>query len=291
MKNQEVEEHEKGFQRQLNLDFYLYNYMIYRENTPFWLEAQFFIFADSVNGCHPPAPEETFGKLNTTKSKSDCVKGTPTLSVIRERWRHHSRDTSILEMRAGFPNSKTERVLWQRNSMFSSTLSELLQNNAPGWFAQRKLTAQLCEESSLKRGNAGWEADMHWPPSQNWWQCTMQCAPMKNRSWMPPRASLFTYMPSPRVPGQRRECTWHRPKLPADSQGRVSQRGDLFPSEEVRPMTPQGFQTKRGSNSSVLALVNISGPFHRTRKLEAFNWGKKAPLPDQVHPFYTLLHF
>lgn len=42
-------------------------------------------------------------------------------------------------------------------------------------------------------------------------------------------------------------------------------------------MTSKGLHLKRSGNSSSLALVNISGPFHRTRKPEAVNEGKEAP--------------
>lgn len=131
----------KGFQRPLNLDFYLsITWFTGRTHYFGWRPSPSYLLIVSLD---VTSPWRDFWEIKHHEIKSDCVKGTPTLSVIRERWRPHFQDTSMLEMRPGFPNSKTEHVLWQWNSMFSTTLPGLLQNNKPGWFAHRKPTAQL----------------------------------------------------------------------------------------------------------------------------------------------------
>lgn len=183
----------------------------------------------------------------------------------------HSRDV------ASFPKFQTgTHTAWQQNTIFSIRIVQEIESVWSPCFQNCYIvTNWVCPKEA---------------------KCQVVKSPQRRREWqwaLPPATELTTghgeiclseyqlqeatgcwpmhICASTTVPRQRRGCKWHHPKSPADSQGKMSHGGDLYPSEEVGPMTSKGFQIKRCGNSSSLTLVNISGPFHRKRKPKALN--------------------
>lgn len=269
----------KGFQRQLNLDFYLRSHgMTYRENRTilviYCCHLDFIILWRDVL------------EIKYDRVEFDCLQGIRNLSFIRVcRCSEGAGESDVYSEGvpsrdiASFPKFQTAaHTAWQQNTVFSirtvqeggSARSPCSQTVPPSLteIAQRKPNGRLWR-APWGGGSAVALSPPH-PPATG-----LDGARRDPLVWMPVTGAHGRWP----VPRRRRACKWHHPQSPADSQGKMSHGGDLYPSEEVGPMTSKGFQIKRCGNSSSLPVVNIIRAISQKKKTQSFKLRQESYPP------------